>query len=522
MSYSRLLSLAVLAAAGLGATIAVRPAPSHGRTIVTLSSAPAPETTRLLTAAKAQVVDRALRMWVVDDRHANSVIAGLKSRNELGFAQPVRTYKSASVATIKADPLSTEEWWRAAVGAEGLTPPGPGIPVTVVDSGVDLTHPEFVGRPDLTPLNPQEPTPLGGEHGTMVASLIGAPENGVGMVGIYPQAVIRSWDTALGEGTRLDSVQIAKGILAAARAGRGVVNLSLGGDRDLAVELAIDEATALGTLVVAASGNEGFEGSPLTYPAAEPHVLTVAATDRNDAVAGFSSRSPFVDVAAPGDEIVVASALTQSWQPEAGTSFSAPIVSGAAAWLWTVRPELDASQVAEIIRRSARDLGAPGRDTETGFGLLNIAAALVAPTPASDPYEPNDDTINVATASARNLAHAPSLTTKSLRRRTLTAREDRYEDPLDVYRVWIPARKTLRVTVRSSTDNDIALLRSGAPTAIGSASNSYRLAPLARTKGPLEQLRFTNGATGRWAFLSISLGAGVLDSTYGLTVRTDG
>jgi subtilisin family serine protease len=522
MSNSRLhLSLAVLVVAGLGAALTARPTPSDGRTIVTLSAAPTAETTRLLTDAKAQLVDRALRMWVLDDRRANSVIAKLRSRKELGLVQPDRTYESASVATIKADPLSTEEWWRAAVGAEGLVPPGPGIPVTVVDSGVDLTHPEFVGRLDLTALNPQEPAPLGGEHGTMVTSIIGAPENGVGMVGIYPQAVIRSWDTALGEGTRLDSIQIASGILAAARAGRGVVNLSLGGDRDLAVELAIDEATALGTLVVAASGNDGFDGSPLTYPADEPHVLTVAATDRTDAVTGFSSRSPFVDVAAPGDEIVVASALTQSWQPEAGTSFSAPIVSGAAAWLWTVRPELDASQVAEIIRRSARDIGAPGRDPESGFGLLNVAAALVAPTPTSDAYEPNDDTTNVATASARNLVHAPPLTTKSLRRRTLTAREDRYEDPLDVYRVWLPAHKTLRVTVRSSTDNDIALLRSGAPTAIGSASSSYRLAPLARTRGKVEQLRFTNGATGRWAFLSISLGAGVLDATYGLTVRTD-
>ena len=55
----------------------------------------------------------------------------------------------------------------------------------------------------------------------MVSSVIGAPENGVGMVGVYPQAVIRSWDTALGEGTRLDSVEITNGILAAARAGRG-------------------------------------------------------------------------------------------------------------------------------------------------------------------------------------------------------------------------------------------------------------------------------------------------------------
>ena len=83
-------------------------------------------------------------------------------------------------------------------------------------------------------LNSQEPVGVGGEHGTSVASVIGAPANGVGLVGIYPQAVLRSWDAALGSGTRLDSGQIAAGILAAARAGHGVINLSVGGSRDLA------------------------------------------------------------------------------------------------------------------------------------------------------------------------------------------------------------------------------------------------------------------------------------------------
>ena len=117
--------------------------------------------------------------------------------------------------------------------------------------------------------------------------MIGAPANGVGVVGIYPQAVLRSWDAALGSGTRLDSGQIAAGILAAARAGRGVINLSVGGSRDLAVELAVKQAVALGSLVVAASGNSGEEGSPIGYPAALAHVTTVAATDSSGVVASF-------------------------------------------------------------------------------------------------------------------------------------------------------------------------------------------------------------------------------------------
>jgi subtilisin family serine protease len=514
------LIVAVLVAAITAAGFIARPEASDGRTIVTLRDATS-QAREILAAADARLVDESLRMWVLDDGRADEVVERLRAEGVLGIVQPVLTYDTADVAAIRADPFSAEEWWRAAIGAEGLIPPGPGVPVTVVDSGVNLTHPEFVGRADLVALNPQEPAPLGGEHGTMVASVIGAPENGVGIVGIYPQAVLRSWDTALGEGTRLDSVEITNGILAAARAGRGVVNLSLGGDRDEAIELAVEEATARGSLVVAASGNEGLEGSPLTYPAALPHVLTVGAIDRSGSVAGFSTRSPYVDVVAPGESIVVASARSQSWQAEAGTSFSAPLVSGAAAWLWTVRPSLDASQVAEIIRRTSRDLGTVGRDSDAGFGLLDVAAALAAPTPISDPYEPNDDIENVVTAGTRNLAQAPALTTRSVRRRALIARSDRFEDPIDVYRIWLPVRKTLRVTVRSSTDNDVALIRLGAPTVTGAVARDYRLAPLAKARGKVETLRFENGATGRWAYLSITLGAGAVDATYGLTVRTD-
>ena len=74
-----------------------------------------------------------------------------------------------------------------------------------------------------------------------------------------------------------------------------------------------------------------------------------------------------------------------------GTSFSAPLVSGAAAWVWTVRPELDASQLFEVMRRSAQDIGRAGRDDATGFGLLNVPAALAYPAPVRDPLEPNDD-----------------------------------------------------------------------------------------------------------------------------------
>ena len=90
------------------------------------------------------------------------------------------------------------EWWRTAVGVDTLTPPPAGKPVTIVDSGLDVSHPEFLGRPSTETLNTQEPVGVGGEHGTAVASIIAAPVNGVGLVGIYPDALLRSWDAATG------------------------------------------------------------------------------------------------------------------------------------------------------------------------------------------------------------------------------------------------------------------------------------------------------------------------------------
>ncbi len=119
-------------------------------------------------------------------------------------------------------------------------------------------------------------------------------------------------------------------------------------------------------------------------------MLTVAATDQTGSVASFSSRSRWVDLAAPGANIPVADAATGGWTAADGTSFATPIVSGAAAWLWTARPELDAGQVSEILRRSSRDIDLPGRDAASGFGLVDVGAALAAPTPVRDGGEPND------------------------------------------------------------------------------------------------------------------------------------
>jgi hypothetical protein len=399
-------------------------------------------------------------------------------------------------AAPDTDPLASEEWWRADVRVDQLTSPGPGVAVTLVDSGVDFGHQEFAGRPNLIALNTQEPQPVGGVHGTATASVVGAPVNGIGLVGIYPQSILRTYDASLGDGTQLPSSEIARGILAAANKGTSVINLSLGGSEpDPAITSAIDVAVKDGSLVVAASGNSGEEGNELSYPGASPHVLTVAATDEADRVASFSTQSPWVDLAAPGVDIPVASALDNGYRSEDGTSFSSPMVAGAAAWLWTVRPELDASQVAEVLRLSARDVGPTGYDRATGYGILDLAAALTEPAPVRDSAEPND-----------TIAAAATLTTAARTTATSTGRVAAFEDPLDVLRVRLPAKKTFTATVTAGTG--VAIRLQGSALTSGS-----RLALGKLVRGKLT-LSYRNARAGRNAYLVVTPKNGNRDAVY--------
>src|SRR5439155_1899096 len=103
-----------------------------------------------------------------------------------------------------------------------------------------------------------------------------------------------------------------------------------------------------------------------------------------------------------------------------GTSFSAPMVSAASAWVWTIRPQLDNTQLFDLMRYSAHDIDAPGFDRATGFGLLTIPSALALAAPARDPLEPNDDIDQVSTAGIFD-GGQPALTTSPRRKTTPTA-----------------------------------------------------------------------------------------------------
>lgn len=437
MPVRRVAILALVAAA------AAAPATARADVLVALGRSAA-------VPADARAVAPALGIWSVPAGEART-LRGVIARG------PNRTMRR--LETRATDPLAAGEWWLNAVGADRAQPPtGPGRVVAVIDTGVDTTHPEFSAT-TLLALNAQRVPARGEEyHGTAVASIVGAPADGRGMIGVYPGAALASYDVG---GETL--AEVLAGISAAIQAtGPGVINLSVGFEGIAGaqlLEVGIQGAVAAGWLVVAAAGNAGDRGSPATYPADLPHVLTVAATDRNGSVAGFSNRSGWNDLAAPGVGIVAA---VPTWKDPSGyatltgTSYAAPIVAGAAAWLWTARPQLDVSQVAEILKRSAHDIDAVGVDPASGWGIVDIPAALASPAPIRDPQEPNDDVPLVSDGGLFQVGTTP-LVDATVRQNRVAARLTPRDDPADVYRLYVPAGREVQARLRSGRDVQIAL-----------------------------------------------------------------
>ena len=414
---------------------------------------------------------------------------------------------TAAAATTRGagDPLEPQEWWLAAIGADPAAAPGPGVRIAIIDSGTDATHPEFANRPNTTFVDPQTVT-VGQEfHGTMVASIAGAPENGVGMAGVYPNAALDLYD-ASPQG-QISNLEAVADLDAAAQHCPAVINLSFGSvTQEEGIHDEVLRAVHNGCLVVAASGNQGGEGSPPTYPASWPHVLTVAATDRNGAVASFSTASAANDIAAPGVGILGAVPLAHNaagYESHDGTSFAAPIVSAAAAWIWTVRPTLDAGQVADVLRAGARDIPPAGFDSSSGWGLLNIPAAVSAPTPPVDPQEPNDN-IDQVKPHALFSDGEPALTTAARPSSRIAASLDAEEDPRDIYRIWVPAHRTVRVRVTSGAR--AAAARIWGPSAVSVDEN------VRERRRDLKGASITAGAKGLNAYVDVLL-TGVVERT---------
>jgi subtilisin family serine protease len=258
---------------------------------------------------------------------------------------------------------------------------GANVTVAVIDSGVDLRHPEFVSAAiaSFDALGSKEGPHV---HGTGVAGAIVSHGR---LMGSAPSArilAIRAFGAAP-KGAESTSYVILKSLDYAAAHGAQIVNMSFAGPKDTLIERGIAALAARGIAMVAAAGNAGPKSPPL-YPAANPNVIAVSATDAQDKFFAASNRGGYIAISAPGVEIFLP-APDEKYQMTSGTSFSAAYVSGLAALLLERNPALKPDEVRLILTKTARDLGPPGPDDEFGAGEADAFAAVSAVAPLAVP-----------------------------------------------------------------------------------------------------------------------------------------
>jgi hypothetical protein len=323
----------------------------------------------------------------------------------LGARSDVRSIEADAVLPIRPADAVTGEPGIASTGAPGFWArgvDGQGVTVGVLDTGVDLTHPELAGRfrgganSWFDPYG-EHPVPMDMTgHGTQVTGVIVAGA-GIGMAPGARFIAARAFNDA--------GMSTASGIHAAfqwlldpdgnpaTNDAPAVVNLSWGARQACNLEFQPDlqALRAAHILPVAAAGNDGAIGGADNSPANLPEAFAVGATSTPTTIAPFSSLGPsscggqFPALVAPGTGIRSTGVGGVDATGLAGTSFSAPHVAGALALLLQVAPQLTAGDQASLLTQSAADLGPPGADSTFGAGFLDlVAAARQLQTPLLD------------------------------------------------------------------------------------------------------------------------------------------
>jgi subtilisin family serine protease len=379
-----------------------------GVTAITRLHPPQPVVSAAMTEAVAMA--STFRISFAAKTPVEKAVSTLSATAGVVYAEPNR-YRETCV--VPSDPSFAAQWgltkincpaaWDRTTGSANVT-------VAVIDTGVDLDHPELapllVQGNDLVDLGPAPVPPPGfhfdGDfqgrdnnpqdevgHGTHVAGTIAClSNNGVGVAGvtwscrIMPVRVlariVNNANPADVRGTG-SSADIAAGIRWAVDNGARVLNLSLGGPSDTQVERdAIAYAIGHGVVVCAAMGNGGAAAGP-SFPGAYPDVVAVGAIDQSDHRAAFSQVGPHIDIVGPGVG-VLSTVWDNGFTTMSGTSMATPHVSGVAALVLSCNPGLTGAQVADVLRQTARPLRDIPADSvpnnNYGFGCVDAQAAV--------------------------------------------------------------------------------------------------------------------------------------------------
>ncbi|MDP2743835.1 MAG: S8 family serine peptidase, partial [Dehalococcoidia bacterium] len=251
---------------------------------------------------------------------------------------------------------------------------GRGVRVAVLDTGIDLAHPDLRVAGNVTFVDGTTNGDDDNGHGTMVAGVIAALDNGAGVTGVAPEVELYSVKVVNQNGIALMSA-ILSGIEWAVDNNMQIINMSFGEflNGPPALITALEKAYQAGIVLVAGAGNMGDQGiifSPAIY---EP-VIAVGATDNNETRASFSSTGQDLELMAPGVDIQSA-IRGGGYGSGSGTSFSAPYVAGVAALLIASGVASNV-EVRRLLQSTAQDLGPSGRDSWYGYGLVNALRAV--------------------------------------------------------------------------------------------------------------------------------------------------
>lgn len=260
------------------------------------------------------------------------------------------------------------------------------IRVAVIDTGVNLTHPdlEINVLPGYDFVDNDTSPEDGHGHGSNVAGIVAAAANSLGVIGVAPQAGIVPVRVLDNDGSGYTS-WVVNGIRFAADNAQ-IINLSLGSIQDDAfIYQAIQYTLDAGRLVVAAAGNCADASNYMNngcqfvnqtiYPAAYPGVMAVGAVKDDDKRANFSNQGFYIDITAPGVNIFNVD-KNNGYTSLSGTSQATPHVAGLAALVWSLYPTHTAIQVRQIIEQTAIDLGDPGWDPQYGWGRIDAGQAM--------------------------------------------------------------------------------------------------------------------------------------------------
>jgi subtilisin family serine protease len=253
---------------------------------------------------------------------------------------------------------------------------GDNVLVAVIDSGIDTSHPALAGAvvKSFDALSSSEGPH---SHGTAIAGIIAGHGHLSGAAPSVHILAARAFGTSQGS-----TMSIIESLDWAIAEHARVVNMSFAGPPDPALDRMLAAAHQKGVVLVAATGNAGPKSPPL-WPAADPHVIGVTATDFDDRLFPMANRGRQVAIAAPGVDILVANP-GNAYKMETGTSFSAAFVSGVAALMIQRNPKLTPAALEKALLATARDLGPKGRDEMFGAGLMDAFRAVSAVAPATD------------------------------------------------------------------------------------------------------------------------------------------